>query len=166
MLEDAFFLGRALRAQGHDVKLIPTQFMKPFVKSNKSDFFGKLCFFSRDGKYGYRHYVLTILAVFRVFLMRGSEQWPQNGVEPPSALRPRSLDTLPPCLGLWWAQARRSATTSGRRLPVARLLLRLRTSANSPRSKRSIAAWARSCRSLSDHGSRIGSRRLSRPFYR
>jgi len=45
MLEDAFFLGRALRAQGHDVKLIPTQFMKPFVKSNKSDFFGNYALF-------------------------------------------------------------------------------------------------------------------------
>jgi transposase len=33
----AHFLDRALRAQGHDVKLIPAQFMKPFVKSNKND---------------------------------------------------------------------------------------------------------------------------------
>jgi hypothetical protein len=32
----AHFLGRALRAQGHDVKLIPAQFVKPFVKSNKN----------------------------------------------------------------------------------------------------------------------------------
>jgi transposase len=34
----AHFLGRALREQGHDVKLIPAQFVKPFVKSNKNDF--------------------------------------------------------------------------------------------------------------------------------
>ena len=34
----AHFLGRALRKQGHDVKLIPAQFVKPFVKSNKNDF--------------------------------------------------------------------------------------------------------------------------------
>ncbi len=34
----AHFLGRALRSQGHDVKLIPAQFVKPFVKSNKNDF--------------------------------------------------------------------------------------------------------------------------------
>jgi transposase len=34
----AHFLGRALRALGHDVKLIPAQFVKPFVKSNKNDF--------------------------------------------------------------------------------------------------------------------------------
>src|SRR5271156_4888397 len=34
----AHFLGRALRAQGHDVKLIAAQFVKPFVKSNKNDF--------------------------------------------------------------------------------------------------------------------------------
>src|SRR5271155_5472710 len=32
------FLGRALREQDHDVKLIPAQFVKPFVKSNKNDF--------------------------------------------------------------------------------------------------------------------------------
>jgi transposase len=32
------FLGRALREQGHDVKLIPAQFVKPFVKSNKNDY--------------------------------------------------------------------------------------------------------------------------------
>ena len=34
----AHFLARALRAQGHDVKLIPAQLVKPFVKSNKNDF--------------------------------------------------------------------------------------------------------------------------------
>jgi transposase len=34
----AHFLGRSLREQGHDVKLIPAQFVKPFVKSNKNDF--------------------------------------------------------------------------------------------------------------------------------
>jgi transposase len=31
------FLSRILREQGHDVKLIPAQFVKPFVKSNKND---------------------------------------------------------------------------------------------------------------------------------
>ncbi len=34
----AHFLGRVLRQQGHNVKLIPAQFVKPFVKSNKIDF--------------------------------------------------------------------------------------------------------------------------------
>jgi len=34
----AHFLGRTLRSQGHNVKLIPAQFVKPFVKSNKNDF--------------------------------------------------------------------------------------------------------------------------------
>jgi transposase len=34
----ARFLGRALRKQGHDVRLIAAQFVKPFVKSNKNDF--------------------------------------------------------------------------------------------------------------------------------
>src|ERR1700723_3165957 len=32
------FLGRALRKQGHDVRLIAAQFVKGFVKSNKNDF--------------------------------------------------------------------------------------------------------------------------------
>jgi len=32
------FLGRALRLQGHAVRLIPGQFVKPFVKSNQNDF--------------------------------------------------------------------------------------------------------------------------------
>src|SRR5437879_11819623 len=32
------FLGRALRAQGHQVRLIPAQFVRPFVKSNKNDY--------------------------------------------------------------------------------------------------------------------------------
>jgi transposase len=32
------FLGRALRKQGHDVRLIAAQFVRPFVKSNKNDF--------------------------------------------------------------------------------------------------------------------------------
>lgn len=34
----AHFLGAALREQGHQVRLIPAQFVKPFVKSNKNDF--------------------------------------------------------------------------------------------------------------------------------
>src|SRR5258707_7995867 len=32
------FLGRALREQGHEVRLIPAQYVKPYVKTNKSDF--------------------------------------------------------------------------------------------------------------------------------
>jgi transposase len=34
----AHFLAAKLRDQGHEVKLIPAQFVKPFVKSNKNDF--------------------------------------------------------------------------------------------------------------------------------
>jgi transposase len=32
------FLGRALREQGHDVRLMPAQYVKPYVKSNKNDY--------------------------------------------------------------------------------------------------------------------------------
>jgi transposase len=32
------FLGAALREQGHEVRLIPAQFVKPYRKSNKNDF--------------------------------------------------------------------------------------------------------------------------------
>ena len=32
------FLGRALREQGHDVRLIPAQYVKPYVKTNKNDY--------------------------------------------------------------------------------------------------------------------------------
>jgi transposase len=34
----AHFLATALRAQGHDVRLMAAQFVKPYRKSNKSDF--------------------------------------------------------------------------------------------------------------------------------
>jgi len=34
----AHFLGRALREQGHQVRLMPAQYVKPYVKTNKSDF--------------------------------------------------------------------------------------------------------------------------------
>jgi transposase len=34
----AHFLGRVLREQGHQVRLIPAQFVKPYRKSNKNDF--------------------------------------------------------------------------------------------------------------------------------
>jgi transposase len=34
----AHFLGRALRDQGHEVRLIPAQYVKPFVKTNKNDY--------------------------------------------------------------------------------------------------------------------------------
>src|ERR1700751_4456893 len=32
------FLGRALREQGHGVRLMPAQYVKPYVKTNKSDY--------------------------------------------------------------------------------------------------------------------------------
>jgi len=32
------FLGRSLREPGHEVRLIPAQFVRPFVKSNKNDY--------------------------------------------------------------------------------------------------------------------------------
>src|SRR5437588_9778690 len=34
----AHHLGAALEAQGHQVRLIPAQFVRPFVKSNKNDY--------------------------------------------------------------------------------------------------------------------------------
>ena len=34
----AHFLGKALRAQGHEVRLMPAQYVKPYVKTNKSDY--------------------------------------------------------------------------------------------------------------------------------
>ena len=34
----AHFLGRALREQGHQVRLMPAQDVKPYVQTNKSDF--------------------------------------------------------------------------------------------------------------------------------
>lgn len=34
----AHFLGRALREQGHQVRLMPAQYVKPYVKTNKNDF--------------------------------------------------------------------------------------------------------------------------------
>src|SRR3977135_1346302 len=32
------FLGRALREQGHEVRLMPAQYVTPYVKTNKSDY--------------------------------------------------------------------------------------------------------------------------------
>src|SRR6202035_2619671 len=32
------FLGRALREQGHEARLIPAQYVKPYVQTNKSDY--------------------------------------------------------------------------------------------------------------------------------
>lgn len=34
----AHFLGRALREQGHPVRLMPAQYVKPYVKTNKNDY--------------------------------------------------------------------------------------------------------------------------------
>jgi transposase len=34
----AHFLGRALQEQGHEVRLIPVQYLKPYVKTNKNDY--------------------------------------------------------------------------------------------------------------------------------
>src|SRR6516225_750862 len=32
------FLGRRLREQGHEIRLIPAQYVKPYVKTNKNDY--------------------------------------------------------------------------------------------------------------------------------
>jgi hypothetical protein len=37
-MRGSHFLGRALREQGHEVRLIPAQYVKPYVKTNKSDY--------------------------------------------------------------------------------------------------------------------------------
>jgi transposase len=34
----AHFLGRALREHGHEVRLMPAQYVKPYVQTNKSDY--------------------------------------------------------------------------------------------------------------------------------
>jgi transposase len=34
----AHFLGRALREQGHEVRLMPAQYVTPYVKTNKNDY--------------------------------------------------------------------------------------------------------------------------------
>jgi transposase len=34
----AHYLGRALEAQGHQVRLMPAQYVKPYVKTNKNDY--------------------------------------------------------------------------------------------------------------------------------
>src|SRR5438477_2319358 len=34
----AHYLGRALQEQGHEVRLIPAQYVKPYVKTNKNDY--------------------------------------------------------------------------------------------------------------------------------
>lgn len=34
----AHFLGQALREQGYDARLIPAQYVKPYVKTNKNDY--------------------------------------------------------------------------------------------------------------------------------
>ena len=34
----AHFLGRLLREQGHEVRLMPAQYVKPYVKTNKGDY--------------------------------------------------------------------------------------------------------------------------------
>jgi transposase len=33
------FLGRALKEQGHEVRLMPAEYVKPYVETNKSDYF-------------------------------------------------------------------------------------------------------------------------------
>ena len=35
---DGHFLGRALREQGHEVRLMPAQYVKPYVKANQNDY--------------------------------------------------------------------------------------------------------------------------------
>ena len=35
---ESHFLGRAVREQGHEVRLIPAHYVKPYVKTNKSDY--------------------------------------------------------------------------------------------------------------------------------
>ncbi len=44
----AHFLGATLRDQGHDVRLIPAQFVKRFLKSNENDFLDAEAFIVND----------------------------------------------------------------------------------------------------------------------
>jgi transposase len=59
------FLGRALREQGHEVRLMPAQYVKPYVKTNKSDYIDAedACFrqlsFAVSGKFGQSNGVST-----------------------------------------------------------------------------------------------------------
>ena len=42
------FLGKALREQGHEARLMPAQYVKPFVKTNKNDFIDAAAIADRD----------------------------------------------------------------------------------------------------------------------
>ena len=59
------FLGRALREQGHEVRLMPAQYVKPYVKTNKSDYLdakGQCCKDfeqSNDGPFAVKRAVQT-----------------------------------------------------------------------------------------------------------
>ena len=46
----AHFLGRALCEQSHDVRLMPAQYVKPYVKPNKSDYIDAEAFAEAGGR--------------------------------------------------------------------------------------------------------------------
>jgi transposase len=66
----AHFVGTALREQGHEVRLIPAQFVKPYWKSNKNDFL--------DAE--------AIAEAVTKQNMRFAQRWSPPSLRPPSAM--------------------------------------------------------------------------------
>ena len=50
----AHFLGRALREQGHEVRLMPAQYVKPYVQTNKRDVYKRQATSTRKDAAGLR----------------------------------------------------------------------------------------------------------------
>jgi hypothetical protein len=93
----AHFLGRVLREQGHDVKLIPAQFVKPFVKSNKNDFLDAEAITEAVGRQNMRFVPIRQMTslIFKPCTAYGID-WSHG--EPPS-----SISCEPSCSSVAWS---------------------------------------------------------------
>jgi transposase len=90
------FLGRALREQGHEVRLIPAQDVKPYVKTNKNDYIDAEAIAEAVGRPRMRFVpIKTDDQLDLQSLHRVRERWvdaPHRGHQPDSWLAARTWD--------------------------------------------------------------------------
>ena len=86
----AQFLGARLREQGHDVRLIPAQFIKPYRKSNKNDFIDAEAIAEAVGKENTRFVPIKSLRQLQTSCSPAADHT-INNYELVAAIRPRRL---------------------------------------------------------------------------
>jgi transposase len=81
----AHYRGREIAALGHEVRLMPPQFVKPYVKSQKNDAADIIALAIHYGRYGYRRITALLRnAGWMVNVKRVERVWRREGLKVPA----------------------------------------------------------------------------------